>query len=219
MDAVGMLDVSIDEAQDREAARRTPSIALSGACGGIDIDLGLLEAEGVEVTGRLLGFSGSTVLLADDLAATARDADDRMFRVLAEIDAHIDRRGLDAPETPVAALALTAAPATIDLARAGIRTVIWATGYGRDYHWLDVPGACSRDGELIQRRGATPVPGLYVLGLRFQHRRDSHFIGGVGRDAAEVARLIAAGAAGGEEGRRGVPPLLGAGYAFRAALT
>jgi putative flavoprotein involved in K+ transport len=219
MDAAGLLDVSIDDAPDPDAARRTPSIALSGAGGGIDIDLGLLEVEGVQLTGRLLGFSGFRALLADDLLATARDADDRMFRVLADIDVHIDRHGFDAPETPVAALALRAAPATIDLARAGIRTVIWATGYGRDYRWLDVPGARSLDGELVQRRGATPVTGLYVLGLRFQYRRDSHFIGGVGRDAAQVADLIAAGAARGEEGRGGVPPLPGARYALSACRT
>jgi putative flavoprotein involved in K+ transport len=213
MDAVGMLDVSIDDVPDPVAARRTPSLALSGACGGVDLDLGLLRDEGVQITGRLLGFSGTRALLADDLAATARDADGRMFRVLADIDAHIARHGLDAPETPVQPLDLRGAPATIDLARRRIRTVVWATGYGRDYRWLDVPGARSSDGELIQYRGRTPVPGLYVLGLRFQHHRNSHFIGGVGRDAADVAAGIR------EEGRGGVPPLLGTGYAVRIPLT
>jgi hypothetical protein len=34
------------------------------------------------------------------------------------------------------------------------------------------------------------VPGLYVLGQRFQHHRSSNFIGGVGRDAAFVADHI-----------------------------
>jgi putative flavoprotein involved in K+ transport len=192
MDAIGMLDVSIDDVPDPEAARRTPAIALSGACGGVDIDLGLLEAEGVQLTGRMLGFSGPHVLLADDLTATARDADERMFGVLAEIDSHIARAGIDAPQTPVPALELRQPPATIDLARSGIRTVIWATGYGRNYRWLDVPEARSRDGEVLQRRGRTPVPGLFILGLRFQHRRSSHFIGGVGRDAADIAAAIAA---------------------------
>jgi putative flavoprotein involved in K+ transport len=192
LDATGALDDSIDDAPDPEAARRTPSFVLSGAGGGTDVDLGLLEAEGVQVTGRVLGFSGSRVLFADDLETTVREADTRMFRVLAAVDAHIERHGLDAPETPVRAVELPPAPATIDLARRGIRTVIWATGYRRDYRWLDAPGALSRNGELIQRHGSTPVPGLYVLGLRFQHRRSSHFIGGVGRDAAEVATAIAA---------------------------
>jgi putative flavoprotein involved in K+ transport len=46
-------------------------------------------------------------------------------------------------------------------------------------------------GEIRQRRGCTPVAGLYVLGQRFQHYRNSSFIGGVGRDAAFVADQIA----------------------------
>jgi len=45
-------------------------------------------------------------------------------------------------------------------------------------------------GEIRQHRGRTPVPGLDVLGQRFQHRRSSNFIGGVGRDAAVVADHI-----------------------------
>ena len=47
-------------------------------------------------------------------------------------------------------------------------------------------------GEIRQRRGVTAVPGLYVLGQRFQHRRSSNFIDGVGRDAAFVADHLAA---------------------------
>jgi len=221
MDAIGMLDVSIDDAPDPAEARRAPSLVLSGASGGVDIDLGLLAAEGVQVTGRLLGFSGSHVLFADDLRAVAREADERMFGVLGQIDAHIERYGLDAPETPVPALALRAAPVTIDLARRGIRTVIWATGYGRDYRWLDVPGARWSDGELIQYQGKTPIRGLYVLGLRFQYRRNSHFIGGVGRDAEEVAGAIARRQRRRGTGRRGgaAPAPPGAGYAFKAPLT
>jgi putative flavoprotein involved in K+ transport len=42
-------------------------------------------------------------------------------------------------------------------------------------------------GEIRQRRGRTGVPGLYVLGQRFQHHRNSNFIDGVGRDAVAVA--------------------------------
>jgi hypothetical protein len=34
--------------------------------------------------------------------------------------------------------------------------------------------------------------GLYVLGLAYQYRRSTHFIGGVGRDAQTIARRILA---------------------------
>jgi putative flavoprotein involved in K+ transport len=78
----------------------------------------------------------------------------------------------------------------LDLRAAGIGTVVWATGYRRSYPWLRLP-VLDPSGEIRQRRGRTPVPGLYVLGQRFQHYRSSNFIGGVGRDAAFVADHIA----------------------------
>jgi putative flavoprotein involved in K+ transport len=63
---------------------------------------------------------------------------------------------------------------------------------------MRLPGVLDPHGEIRQHRGRTPMPGLYVLGQRFQHRRSSHLIGGVGRDAAMVADHIA--------GRRTVSP-------------
>jgi hypothetical protein len=39
------------------------------------------------------------------------------------------------------------------------------------------------------------VPGLYVLGMRWQSRMTSHSIGGVGHDAAFLAAEIAGDAA------------------------
>jgi putative flavoprotein involved in K+ transport len=45
-------------------------------------------------------------------------------------------------------------------------------------------------GGIVQHRGATAVPGLYTLGMKFQWRRRSHFIGGVGMDAADIAESI-----------------------------
>jgi putative flavoprotein involved in K+ transport len=68
--------------------------------------------------------------------------------------------------------------------------VIWATGYRRSYPWLHVP-VLDAHGEIRQHRGVTPVPGLYVLGQRFQHFRSSNFIDGVGRDAAFVVDHLA----------------------------
>ena len=90
----------------------------------------------------------------------------------------------------IPAVAPTRAVRDLDLRAAGIRTVVWATGYRRSYPWLRLP-VLDRAGEIRQRRGRTPVPGLYVLGQRFQHHRSSNFIGGVGRDAAFVADHIA----------------------------
>jgi len=67
--------------------------------------------------------------------------------------------------------------------------VIWATGYRPDYSWIHIPGV-ARDGQVIHRRGVTEVPGLYFLGLTWQHTRGSALLGFVHRDAAYLAGLI-----------------------------
>ena len=69
--------------------------------------------------------------------------------------------------------------------------VIWATGYRSDYSWIDIPGVTG-DGKVIHRRGVTQVPGLYFLGLSWQHTRGSALLGFVHRDAAHLAGLITA---------------------------
>jgi putative flavoprotein involved in K+ transport len=68
--------------------------------------------------------------------------------------------------------------------------VIWATGYRSDYSWIDIPGV-TRDGKVIHRRGVTEVPGLYFLGLSWQHTRGSALLGFVHDDAAYLAGRIA----------------------------
>ena len=72
-----------------------------------------------------------------------------------------------------------------------VRTVVWATGYRSDHAWVHVPGVVA-DGRVAHRRGVTDVPGLYFLGLSWQHTRGSALLGFVNDDAAYLADRIAA---------------------------
>ena len=72
------------------------------------------------------------------------------------------------------------------------RTVIWATGFRSDYSWIDVPGVLT-NGTVAHRRGVSEVPGVYFLGMSWQHTRGSALLGFVGDDAAYLADHIAAG--------------------------
>ena len=67
--------------------------------------------------------------------------------------------------------------------------VIWATGFRSDYSWIDIPGVI-RDGNVVHERGVTQVPGLYFLGLSWQHTRGSALLGFVHDDAAYLAGQI-----------------------------
>jgi putative flavoprotein involved in K+ transport len=72
-----------------------------------------------------------------------------------------------------------------------VEAVIWATGYRPDYSWIKLP-VLDEDGRLRHRRGVTDVPGLYFLGLTWQHTRGSALIGWVRDDAEFIAERIAA---------------------------
>jgi putative flavoprotein involved in K+ transport len=70
--------------------------------------------------------------------------------------------------------------------------IIWATGYRCDYSFIDITGAVDGVGEPVHRRGVSPVPGLYYLGLPWQHTRGSALLGFVGADAEYIADVSSA---------------------------
>jgi len=78
-----------------------------------------------------------------------------------------------------------------DASELDVDAVIWATGYRSEYSWLE-PSVLGPDGRVQHRRGVTEVPGLYFLGLTWQHTRGSALIGWVKDDAEFIAAEIAA---------------------------
>jgi putative flavoprotein involved in K+ transport len=187
MDRAGVLGHTIDQMRDARSARRAPSLQLSGR-GNHPVGLDALAAGGVRLAGRLVAADGRRLSFADDLPATIGGAQARMDRLLRTIDGYIIHSGGEGagPADPPAPFRAPAGPVQLDLRRAGISTVIWATGYKPAYPWLRVP-VLDRHGEIAHHRGVTSVPGLYVLGLKFLYRRNSTFVDGVGSDARFVA--------------------------------
>lgn len=199
LDATGRLARTIDEVPDPAAARREPSLQLVGGPGSdtgeSDVDLAALQRRGVRLTGRLRGLVGRTATFGDDLAALTADADRRLHALLDSLDRYVDRAGLTrevlAPVRPAAVPAVPV-PSRLDLRAEGIGTVVLATGFRPDNDWVDLP-VKDADGSFRQRRGVTDAPGLYVVGQRFQHRRDSGFIDGARHDAHAIVRHLTAG--------------------------
>jgi len=67
--------------------------------------------------------------------------------------------------------------------------VIWATGFRPDQSWIGAP-VFGEDGRVAHTRGVTAAPGLYFVGLSWQHTRGSALLGWVGDDAEFIARQI-----------------------------
>ncbi|OOB92215.1 flavin-containing monooxygenase [Rathayibacter sp. VKM Ac-2630] len=172
------------------------TIAVSGADGGRTVDFRRLAAEGVVLVGRANTYEDGVVGFGDDLARNIAAGDANFLSVLDEADAYIERHGLDLPEEPEARVldpdpaCLTDPIRELDLAGAGVTSIVWATGFTSDYGWLP-EGALDEDGRPRHRRGVSPETGVYFLGLPWQSRRGSSFIWGVWHDAKHVADHIA----------------------------
>lgn len=191
MERTGSTRRTVDDPPGRPA--RPDNAVLSGSG---PLDLRVLVDHGVVPHGRLRGVDpAGTAHFADDLVRTLHAAEEHARRFRERVDAHVARTGLAAPEeqAPPSGTPRWAADAAtaLDLRAAGVRSVVWATGYRRDYSWLHAP-VLDAAGEPVQRRGVTAAPGLFFLGLWFMWRRDSSFIDGVGGDAAYLAERIAA---------------------------
>jgi putative flavoprotein involved in K+ transport len=189
---MGAFDRTIDSLADPLAVRSAPAFVLAG--GRQDMDLRRLVANGVTPTGRLAGVRGATVWFGDDLAATVAAADRHRREFRASVDDFVARSGIpaappdDEPSPPGAWV--RQAPRELQLDHAGIRSVLWATGYRRDFSWIDAD-VFDATGEPLQRRGVTTADGLFFLGLRWMYRRGSDTIHGVGADAEHLAGVIA----------------------------
>jgi putative flavoprotein involved in K+ transport len=201
MDAAGILDERYDAIPDIERARNVPSFQLAGSPERVTLDLNALTSMGVKLVGRLAGISDGKVQFSGSLRNMCALSDLKMGRLLDAIDAWAAANGIDRtvdpphrfPPTEVEA----APPLALDLARSGIRTIIWATGFRPDYSWLDLP-VLDRKGRIRHDGGVVCSPGLYVMGLQFLRRRKSALIDGAGDDARDLSSHLAVYLHGGQ---------------------
>ncbi|WP_068110444.1 flavin-containing monooxygenase [Tropicimonas marinistellae] len=171
------------------------TISVSGAHGGHTIDFRDLAARGMTLVGRTEGYSDGVLSFAGDLGENIAVGDANYLSVLDAADAYVTRNGLDLPEEPHARRigsdpdCIANPLLSVNLEDAGIGTILWATGFGRDDSWLHVD-AFDTDGKPRHQRGVSTEPGVYFLGLPWQSRRGSSFIWGVWHDAKFIAEHI-----------------------------
>jgi putative flavoprotein involved in K+ transport len=173
------------------------TIAVSGAHGGHTVDFRDLAARGITLLGTAGGYAAGVMQFLPNLGRNIALGDANYLAMLHAADAYVAQQGLDLPPEP-GAHRLAPDPGCVtdpllqlNLAQAGITTIIWATGYALDFGWLKVD-AFDQKGRPAHQRGVSVVPGLYFLGLAWLARRASPFIWGVWHDADYLAEHIAA---------------------------
>lgn len=194
MDACGLQDERYDEVDDIRRARGVPSLQLTGSVGRQTLDLNALTDQGIKLVGRLAAIRAGTALFSGSLRNQCKLSDLKMNRLLNTIDEWAAESGLDGEVPPPNRLEPTrvpeAAPLTLDLKKAGFRSILWATGFRPDYSWLEIP-VLDRKNRIRHDGGVADVAGLYVIGLQFLRRRKSSLIDGAADDARDLSAHIA----------------------------
>ena len=183
------------EAQFADSGKEHVTIAVSGANGGHTVDFRRLGAKGMTLVGRTESYEGGVLTFAPDLRDNLALGDANYLSVLDEADAYAVRNGLDLPDDPDARKiepdpdCVTNPLLELNLAEAGISSIIWATRFAVDFSWLKVDAFDER-GRPKHQRGISAEPGIYFLGLPWLSRRGSSFIWGVWHDAKFLADQI-----------------------------
>ena len=185
-------DMPVTEHPLREGVRDNTNHYVTGRDGGRDIDLRRFALEGMELYGLLTGLgSDGTLEFQPNLREHLDSADATYNRINASIDKFIASRGIEAPP-PSVYTPVWEPPeerTRLDLAEAGITSVLWCIGFSPDFEWVDAPVFNGR-GAPVHQRGVTGVPGLYFLGLPWLHTWGSGRFSGVARDAEFLAAAI-----------------------------
>jgi len=183
---MGMFDQTVDKLPPDAKSRC--NMHVSGRDGGHDLNLRAFARDGVVLLGRLEGAADGRIFLAADLRENLANADQSAAKLKKSIDEFIRKMAIDAPEDDAAndfgpnEGAEGEPLLELDLATKDIASVVWATGYRREFGWIHLP-ITGEDGDPIHRRGVSPFPGLFFLGLRLLHKPKSELLLGVGEDA------------------------------------
>jgi putative flavoprotein involved in K+ transport len=190
MEAIGRLDERYDEVEEILKARKVASPQLVGTPERRTLDLNSVTDSGVQLRGRLGAIRDGVAMFSGGLRNHCALADQKLGRLLDDIDAWIDEHGLDTDVGPIERYEPTrvarGAPLTLDLDSGEITTIVWATGFRPDLSWVDLPVFDSA-GHLRHDGGVVDAPGVYFLGGTFLRRRKSSFLHGAVDDSRDLA--------------------------------
>ena len=186
-----------------------PLVSGKGADGrGSSISLLSMHRQGVVLLGRLQRLHGCTAhfndirpQVRDAIAATRAEYQRLQALADAHFQGHPEPRTDDArylPEEVYLDWEPSQARERLDLADAGIRSVLLATGFAPDWSWLAVDGVFDSHGYPLGEYGVSPQPGLFFVGLYNLQRVSSSYLCNGGRDAQAILPAILRHLAGGE---------------------
>jgi putative flavoprotein involved in K+ transport len=160
----------------------------SGVDGGRDLSLHQFYKDGVSLYGHIVDVSedGKILEFADDVHSRIKFSDDVENKVLGLVDDSIENGTVKEPawRNQMKDAYEQEVITKLNLNEHNIKNIVWATGYNRDYSFIDVEGDVVDDmGFPIQKDGVSPHAGLYFIGMPWIRSPGSGVMYGVGTDA------------------------------------
>ncbi len=160
------------------------------------ISLQSLAKKGVVILGKTDNADGQNISFQPNAAMHVKFGDGFSKQVKEMIDGFIMKAQIKAePAQPDEAdmpdeNATCASPITsLNLEENNIRSIIWCTGFEADFSYIRLP-VFDDEGHPKYKETASPVPGLYFLGLHWLRGRRSALIFGIKDDAEYVVDKI-----------------------------
>jgi len=194
--AIGFMDLKTSEATDPALFRmRQPQVSGVGPRGHSH-SLQSLARDGAVILGRFDRVEGTSARFRNNAAEYVRFGDQISLMIKTQIDAFIEKNGLDTDppgsdpaDDPDPEAACVSPVTALDLSQKNVRAVIWSTGFEADYSYLKLP-VLQDDGAPRQCDGVSDVPGVFFIGMPWVRKRKSGLIMGVAEDAEAIAAAI-----------------------------
>jgi putative flavoprotein involved in K+ transport len=189
-------DVKKEEVPDPQMLTiKQPQISGLGKRGHT-VSLQYLAKHGATILGKLQGAEGTKVFFRPDAGKHVKFADEFSKKFRDMIDGYITQSGMDAagPEPdfadePDVNCECDSGITTLDLKGNNINSIIWTTGFGGDYSWINLP-ALDSNRQPKHKDGVSDIEGMYYTGLVWQRKRKSGIIYGAAEDAEYIAERI-----------------------------
>jgi len=191
LEETGYYLTTFAEHPDQAKALSGTNHYLTGREGGHEIDLRQFALEGVKLYGFVESIDHQKFTLRQDIAEKLAAADRSYNGICKRIDEYLETNQIDAPPQPhyTPIWHPETEPTELNFSENNITSIVWCIGFKPDFSFIDLPVFNMR-GFPETERGVTAIPGLYFLGLPWQHTWGSARFSGVAEDAEFIAGKI-----------------------------
>lgn len=193
---IGFYDTYTDDITD-PALLKIKNAQVSGSGErGKTCSLQSLARSGVVILGKAASADANTIFLQPSAPLYVRYADEFSLKIKTLIDDYIEENTIAAPlpeidldDSPDENASCASDTTQFNLEENGIKSILWATGFGGDFTYLKLP-VLNEEGSPMHRNGVSDVKGLYFIGLPWLRKRKSAIIMGISDDAEFIVNQI-----------------------------